>query len=135
LKKSTSQSKSNIAIYDSLVVNDEFFEILNVPVTEITEGEYAIVQISLQILPLDSISNNMAFIVAYQLHNDKKQAYRALDLTSGNIDFYKWNYRKFNYITPEFKSKKDKFITYIYNPGKKKFCLNNIEIKVYEQLE
>lgn len=135
LKKSNSQIKSNLELHDSLIITDEFYELLNVPITEITEDEYAIVQTSIEILPLDTFNNDKLFIVVHQLHKDKKQSYRTLDLASEELYFDRWNYRKFNYITPEFKSKKDKFITYIYNPDKKKFYVNNVEIKIYEQIK
>lgn len=118
----------------ALLVNGDLYAIKKkIPMTEITEKEYALVEISFQIMPLEPIDLNQSFIVIHQKHHRKAQRYKSYDLAENNLVVNSWNRVVYNYTTAEVKRKKDIFEFYINNTGNKKFLIDNIRVRVHEK--
>lgn len=118
----------------SLFVNSvEYVEALKIPVNQVFKSEYAIIEISCQIMPLDTIAKDEIFIVAHLKHHRKAQKYRIYDLSEQELVPNKWNNILFRYITPEVKGRTDKLEIYFYNKGLRKFYIDNQNITVFER--
>lgn len=106
---------------------------IKIPVTEITEEEYAIVEIHFRIYPLDTILKNQTFAVIHQKHHHKQQKYRAYDISHRNLIPNQWNTLTYFYATAEFKSKSDKFEFYLNNPSLNSFYIDDVILKIFEK--
>ena len=118
-----------------LIDGDDFGEKLKIPVSEITQKEFAVLEISFWVKALEPIEKGNTVLIVHQKHHKKAQKYSFKDLTDYNINQDQWVEIVYQYVTPEFKGKKDRFELYINNPGKKRLLVDKLDIKVFEKIE
>jgi hypothetical protein len=115
-----------------MIAGEKHGEKLKMPALELTQNEFALLEITLWVKALEDIHAGESYLVVHQKHHRKAQKYRSEDLTQFGIQNMEWTKITYRYLTPELKSKKDRFELYINNPGHKKLMMDKLDIKIYE---
>lgn len=99
---------------------------------DITNEYFAWVRASVWVYPLSKIEQQKVLLVITCAHNGKAYKYRVLDIAKENLELNKWNEVKFDYLTPEVRSKNDEISVYIWNRSQKETLFDDLQVTVFD---
>lgn len=102
---------------------------------EITEQDHAWIKVSMWVWLSDTCTVTLPTLVATFEHKGEPYTYRGLNFEADTTRTYptrEWTYVETYYLTPELRTKNDKFKAYLWLRGKGKAYVDDMKIEFYE---
>jgi hypothetical protein len=110
----------------------EFYPIFELPYKELCSQDHFWVKAKVEIRFSKIANEQQPCLVLTMERNTGTYGYRAVDLKSDTLA-NSWTTFETFYLTPEIRSKSDRFKCYIWNRGKCDFDIDNIKIEIYKR--
>jgi hypothetical protein len=109
----------------------EFSQGVNLPVSGLTrEGPTPEILASVYIyLPERAIGIQTRLIISFE-HQNQSYSYNAVDINQQNLRLNRWCRVSLTAFLPEFKSPDDVLKVYLWNPGKQKFYMDDLQVRM-----
>jgi hypothetical protein len=106
-----------------------------VPYREITRGEYAWLRVTAWVFPVLETKGDEIMLVATFNHGKGLYKYRTVSLADSAAHAIpgQWNCISMDYMTPEVRSKSDKFSAYIWYRGESQIFVDDLQVEVFEK--
>lgn len=113
--------------------NSEFDgKVLRKPYREITDKDHAWIELILLYESRDSVFSYGPFICAHMLYREGVYGYKSAELIRQTRDTVNGlSEAHFLYLTPEPRTIDDRFVTYLWNPGKNNMKVHSFRIRTY----
>ncbi len=99
---------------------------------EITRGEYAWIRVSAFVYSGQEIPGEEILLVATFENRHGLYKYRAVH-PEGMVPAGQWTQIGIDYMTPEVRSKRDRFSAYIWNRGKSEIFVDDLRVEVFDK--
>jgi hypothetical protein len=106
---------------------------LRIPFEEITVKDHAWVELEVKYKTSDSVFADGPFLVATSLYKDQAYGYRAPSLTTVTDTINGELIATYRFLTPEARTVRDLFNSYIWNPKKYHLFISSYKVKFYER--
>jgi hypothetical protein len=101
--------------------------------SEITEKYHAWIRVSVWVYPNTDVKKSPTSLIATFMHNGKAYNYKGAGTDQLNLETGKWSKVSFDYLTPEVvRSSKDHLSIYVWNNGKGKVFIDDLQAEVLE---
>ncbi|MHB8258651.1 MAG: hypothetical protein ACYDCN_00605 [Bacteroidia bacterium] len=111
---------------------DEFFSLIETPYEELTQKDHVWIKVSMDIRFPENFQGQKPRFVNTMLRKVWFYGYSDTEIKSDSIPNH-WRRVEEYYLTPEIRSTKDIFKSYIWNPGKRGLDIDNIKLEVYKR--
>lgn len=100
---------------------------------DLTQEEYAWLQVSAYVFPQKEIAETEFHLVAFMDHQGKPYLYETLNSKTLQLQKGKWNKLTFNYFVPPVRRKFNDFKTYVWLQNGDSLLVDDLTVKVYPQ--
>ena len=114
-----------------LNLENEFSPYVETSFSELTSSDHAWVRITANVYPTENDLENPFSIVGHFSYNGFPYKYRTVNATDFDLIPNQWNKVQMDYLTPEVRTKNDKFRTLIWYRGNKKVYVDDLKVEVF----
>jgi hypothetical protein len=118
-----------------LTEGTEFSPDLRIAYRDITSADHAWLRISVDIYLPEGYKGNSPYLVTTFNRKEGNYKYRTVHLPADSVKHNTWISLSKEYLTPNIRSNKDKFQTYVWNSSKQSMYIDNLKVEIFEPLK
>jgi hypothetical protein len=126
------QSNSGCCSFE-LNENEIFTPEIETEYENITEKDHAWIKVSANVFVTENDVKNPFIIVCSFVHNGFQYKFNKVEASNFDLLPNQWNKVEMDYLTPEVRSVKDKFRTYVRYTGNKSLFVDDLKVEVFEK--
>jgi hypothetical protein len=106
---------------------------LNIAFRDLVERDHAWIRAGVYIYPIEGVDLSEVFLVTTFDFKGRSYKYRTTPLSAlPEVKYNQWNYLEKDYITPEVRSRRDKFSVYVWYPGDKEIFVDDLRVIAFD---
>jgi hypothetical protein len=126
------QSNSGCCSFE-LNENEIFTPEIETEYENITEKDHAWIKVSAKVFVTENDVKNPFIVVCSFVHNGFQYKFNKVEASNFDLLPNQWNKVEMDYLTPEVRSVKDKFRTYVRYTGNKSLFVDDLKVEVFEK--